>query len=263
MKHLNKQNNRYVITAATIFTLAIIGATSRMMMTAPAEATTTTAETATPASSSGLELSPQPVYIERSRTVSENLINETHMETTFTTNGTLNLPDGTEETINTTGTGTTLLSIVDSTAIGRSVITTEDGSESATAKFFGIARFNMEEEGSGRGIVIAVVHTNSTGRLAPLDVMILAGQGELAPDGTSLLTLWEWQNGIPLPTATTTPEETPLMNTTMTNTTAADTNAIEAATEEEGEGNEGEGENPDEFEDCIVPPGREPGDVGC
>jgi hypothetical protein len=234
MKHLNKKNNSYVIIAATIFTLAIM--TASIMATAPAEATMT-AETTTPASSSGLELSPQLVYLERSRTVSEKLINETHVETTFTTNGTLNLPDGTE-TINTIGTGDNLLSIADSTAIGRSVITTEDGNESATAKFFGIARFNMDEEGSGRGIVIAVVHTNSTGRLAPLDGMILAGQGELAPDGTSLLTLWEWQSGIPLPTATTTPEEPPLTNTTTTtNATTADTNAATAPEEEEGEGN--------------------------
>ena len=48
----------------------------------------------------------------------------------------------------------------------------------------------------------------------------------------------------------------------MTNaTTSADTNAM-AASEEEGEGNE-EGEDPNEFEDCIVPPGMDPGDVGC
>jgi hypothetical protein len=31
---------------------------------------------------------------------------------------------------------------------------------------------------------------------------------------------------------------------------------------DDGEGNEG-GNNPNEFEDCIVPPGMDPGDVGC
>jgi hypothetical protein len=46
----------------------------------------------------------------------------------------------------------------------------------------------------------------------------------------------------------------------MTNATAVDTNTT-AAPEEEGEGNE-EGENPNEFENCVVPPGRDPGDVG-
>ena len=30
----------------------------------------------------------------------------------------------------------------------------------------------------------------------------------------------------------------------------------------EGEGNQGEG-NPNEFDDCIVPPGMDPGDIGC
>ena len=37
----------------------------------------------------------------------------------------------------------------------------------------------------------------------------------------------------------------------------ADTNATVATPEEEGEGNE-EGEDPNEFEDCVVPPGRNP-----
>ena len=31
---------------------------------------------------------------------------------------------------------------------------------------------------------------------------------------------------------------------------------------EEGEGNEG-GNTPNEFEDCVVPPGSDPGDIGC
>ena len=159
-----------------------------MAAAAPAAATTMTTTTTSP--EAGIELSPQPAYQEVSRQVGENLINDTHVETTF------------------------------------------------TAKFFGIARFNMEEE-TGRGIVIALVQTNSTGRLAPLDGMILAGQGEFSPEGTSTTTLWEWQSGIPLPTSTTTgAEETPQMNTTMmstTTTTAADTNATTTTTEEEEE----------------------------
>jgi hypothetical protein len=201
MKHFNKKNNnRYVMTStATIFTLAII-----ITAATEAVATTTYTTTAPPGTSAaGLDLSPQPVYQELSRQVGENLINETHVETTFTANGTLTLPN-TTETINTTSTGSILISLVDSTAIGEQDITTEDGSETATAKFFGIARFNMEE-GTGRGVVIAVVHTNSTeGVLAPLNGMILAGQGEFAPEGTSTTTLWEWQSGIPLPPPTAT-----------------------------------------------------------
>jgi hypothetical protein len=30
--------------------------------------------------------------------------------------------------------------------------------------------------------------------------MILVGQSEFDPEGTTLTTLWEWQSGIPLPT---------------------------------------------------------------
>ena len=199
------------------------------MATAPAAATTSATTTTTPSSaaaapsSAALELSPQPVYQEVSRQVGENLINDTHVETTFTANGTLNLPNGTEP-ISTTSTGSILVSFVDSTAIGKQVITTEDGSETATAKFFGIARFSMEE-GTGRGIVISLVQTNSTGMLAPLNGMILAGQGEFSPEGTSTTTLWEWQSGIPLPTSTATTgiEVPPQMNTTTPTTTNAAT----------------------------------------
>lgn len=232
--HLNKKNSTYVITAATIFTLAI-------MTVAPIMATPVAATATTPPE--GIELSAQPVYQEQSRVVSENLINETHVETTLTANGRLTLPN-TTETIDTTATGSVLSSLADGTAIGQEVITTEDGSESATAKFFGIARFNMEE-GTGRAIVISLVDTNSTGRLAVLDGMILTGQIEFQPDQTGLLTLWEWQSGVPLPAATTptatTPTEEPspltdTITTTNATTTAPDTNG--AAAPEQGEGEE-------------------------
>jgi hypothetical protein len=247
MRHnLNKENNNtYAITtAATIFTLAIMIAASIMATTTTPVAATTTATTTTttsPEEVGTIELSAQPVFQEQTIDVSENLINETHVETSFTGNGTLNLPNGTE-TINTASTGSILISLIEGTAIGKEVITTEDGSESATAKFFGIARFNMEE-GTGRGILISLVHTNSTGILAPLNGMILAGHAEFDPEGTSFTTLWEWQSGIPLPTGTTPPEEPPLTDTTTTTTnatttTTADTGEPTAAIPEEGGGGE-------------------------
>ena len=212
--------NKNPFIATTIFTLAII-TTSSMASTLIASATTATATTTTTLSpEEGIELSPQPVLQERTRAVSENLINETHVQTGFTGNGTLNLPNGTE-TINTNLRGSLLISLMEGTATGKEVITTEDGSESATAKLFGIARFNMEED-TGTGIVVAVIHTNSTtGMLAPFDGMILVGQSEFDPEGTTLTTLWEWQSGIPLaPTTATTStgEPSPLMNDTTTTT---------------------------------------------
>jgi hypothetical protein len=226
--NLIKKNNSYVITAATIFTLAIMAASS--MAVAPALATTTV-----PASSSGIELSPEPVYQERQIRESRTAINETHFQVAISGNGTLTLPN-TTDTISTTSTGS-VLSALDGTATGKEVITTEDGSESATATTYGIARLEAR-----RGIMIALVDTNPTGILAPFNGMILAGQIEYPPEEThSLITLWEWQSGVPLPPPLppTAMEEPPLMNTTTTNaTTAADTNATTAAPEEEGGGEE-------------------------
>jgi hypothetical protein len=151
--------------------------------------------------SSVIELSPQPVYKEHVRDVSETLINQTHAQLVVEGNGTLTLPNSTES-IRTTNSGSGIVSIF-STFTGKEILTTEDGSENATAISYEIARSN-KEEGIGKGIAIAIIHTNSTGRLAPLDGMILLGQEEFQPDGRALLTYWEWQSGIPLPPTTAT-----------------------------------------------------------
>ena len=87
-------------------------------------------------------------------------------------------------------------SIADVTGVGKEVISTAGGNENATQKFFGIARFNMED-GTGRAIVTALVHTNSTGRLAPLNDMILVGTHEQDLNTpTATFRYWEWQSGI-------------------------------------------------------------------
>ena len=259
MHLINKKNNSYVIAAAsvaTLLTFAIVAAAvSNIANTIiPASATTTTTTTTsnatTTTSPSEIDLSPESVYQEQQTLVSENPINQTHTQFTFSGNGTLNLPNGTEP-ISITSTGS-VIAAMDGTAVGEEVLTTEDGTESATAKFYSIGRFNMED-GSGKSILIALVHTNSTGQLAPLNGAIVAGEVEFLPVGTSLITLWEWQSGIPLPTTgtpsnTTMDESSPLspMNTTTTTTTAnatttaaSDTNTTGTASEEQGEG-EGE-----------------------
>ena len=225
----NKKNNSYVIAAssvaATLFTFAIMATAASNMATTPPAAATTTAATSnnTTTTPSAIELSPEPVHQEQQTLVSEIPINETHTQFTFSGNGTLNLPNG---TINITSTGSVIASM-DGTAVGEEVLTTEDGTESATATFYAIGRFNMED-GSGRSIIIALVHTNSTGQLAPLNGAIVAGEIEFLPDQTSLVTLWEWQSGIPLPTSTTESieGEPPIMNTTTMITTNATTPTI-------------------------------------
>ena len=254
MHRINKKNNSYVIAAAsvaTLLTFAIVAAVSNIANTIiPASATTTTTTTTsnatTTTSPSEIDLSPEPVYQEQQTLVRENPINQTHTQFTFSGNGTLNLPNGTEP-ISITSTGS-VIAAMDGTAVGEEALTTEDGTESATAKFYSIGRFKMED-GSGKSILIALVHTNSTGQLAPLNGAIVAGEVEFLPVGTSLITLWEWQSGIPLPTTdtasnTTMDESSPLspMNTTTTTmtanatTAASDTNTTGTASEEQGEG---------------------------
>jgi hypothetical protein len=211
--HLNKENNdRYLVTAAALITFAIMVTASNVVATTiPTAATAATSTsnttemtnnttTLSPSSSSGLEFSPQPVWEEQITDTSETPINKTHIIGTFTGNGTLNLPNSAGEAINITSNGSVIGSIIDAIGVGEEVIRTVDGIESATQKFFGIARFNTEE-GTGKAIVIALVHTNSTGRLAPLDGMILVGTHEQELNTpTTIFRYWEWESGIPLPT---------------------------------------------------------------
>ena len=182
--------------------------TTTVTSTRPSNTTNKT----TSAASSEIELSPQPIYQEHVRDVSETLINQTHAQLVVEGNGTLTLPNSTE-TIKTISTGGGMVSIF-STFAGKVILSTEDGSENATATSYEIARSN-KEQGIGKGIAIAIIHTNSTGRLAPLDGMILVGQEEFQPDGRALLTYWEWQSGIPFVRMQQPPmTQESLMNTT-------------------------------------------------
>jgi hypothetical protein len=236
MKHLNKKNNnRYTIRTTavmTIFTLAIMIAAASSMMATPMSATaTTTTEEATTTPPERLELSPQPVLRERQVTISQTPINQTHILFTDSGNGTITLPN-TTEAINFTGTDSVVVSIVDGTAIGKEVFTTLDGSEVVNGTVFAMARFNMEE-GTGRAFVTLLLQTNSTGRLAPVNGMILAGHIEFYPDGSAESTMWEWQSGVPLPTPITTIpplQEPPLMDDTTTATTNATADDTTGAT---------------------------------
>jgi hypothetical protein len=185
-----RNNTKVTATAASILTLAIIIMAASNLAVTSALATTTP-----PASQSGIELSLQPVYQTQEKLVSQSPINQTHAEFVVSANGTLTLPNGTE-TIRTTSTKSGIVSMVDGTFAGKEILTSEDGSENATATIYEIIRFNMEA-GNGTGVAIALFHTNSTELLAPLDGMILTGRGELYTDETGLHSLWKWQSGIP------------------------------------------------------------------
>jgi len=232
MHFYNKNRNNVKVTAAaTIFTLTIIFAsTTTLVLASTTGNTTTTTTTSSP--SSGLELSPQPVYQRQATTTSVRPINQTHIGSTFSANDTLTLPN-TTETINATSKGSSLISLTTQSAIGTETIMTEDG-ETVIATFSEIVEF-PPFAGGANGIAIAVLHTNSTGRLAPLNGTIVVGTDYLYPTSEGFTTFWEWIPSPP-PLPPTTMEESPPspMNTRTTTrdaTTAADTNAT--ATDEE------------------------------
>jgi hypothetical protein len=211
----------------------VLGFSSLMILPSAAGTSSATTEetsaTTEETSAAGLELSPQPVLRERQITISQTPINQTHILFTDSGNGTITLPN-TTEAINFTGTDSVVVSIVDGTAAGKEVFTTLDGSETVNGTVSAIARFNMEE-GTGRAIVTLLLQTNSTGRLAPVDGMILVGHIEFYPDGSAESTMWEWQSGVPLPTTITPAQDSPppMETPTTTDATADDTTAAAAA----------------------------------
>src|SRR5919198_738309 len=152
MTHMNdKKNNNNrdhliaaTAAAATISTLAIaIMVASTSMTTTPVAATTTAASNATatiPSSSSGIELSAQPIYQERSPEPNITPINQTHAILTFSGNGTLTLPN-TTQTINTTSNATGVISFTTSSGYAKETTRTENG-ETATLTLYEIVQFN-------------------------------------------------------------------------------------------------------------------------
>jgi hypothetical protein len=187
---------RNIPLVVTIFTLTIIFAsTSTTLVSASTAGNTTTSSP-----SSGIELSPQPVYQREPSTSGVTPINQTHIASTFSANGTLTLPN-TTETINTTSNGSSLTSLATQSAIGTETIMTEDG-ETVTATFYEILEF-PPGAGGANGIAIAVLHTNSTGTLAPLNGTIAVGTDYLYPISEGFSTYWEWVPTPPMMPATT------------------------------------------------------------
>jgi hypothetical protein len=156
--------------------------------------TTAMTTTTTTNTSSGIQLSSQPVLQERTITSSTVPINQTHMSATFSGNGSLTLPN-TSETINYSTNGTAIISLTTNTAQAKETLMTEQG-ETATATFYEIVKFDPTTVGEGKGLTMALIQTDSTGTLAPLNGTILAGISDMRPNGENSVTLWEWESGI-------------------------------------------------------------------
>jgi hypothetical protein len=131
---------------------------------------------------------------ERTTTASTIPINQTHMSATFSGNGSLTLPN-TTDTINYTTNGSALISLETHTVQAKETLMTEQG-ETAIATFYEIAKFNPATAGEGKGLVMTLIETDSTGELAPLNGTIVAGISDMQPNGETSVTLWEWESGI-------------------------------------------------------------------
>jgi hypothetical protein len=209
-----------VIAAAAAAASALVITSS--MATTPVAATLTGNTTNTTTPSSGIELSPQPIWVEGARNTGMAPINETHRIATFVGNGTMTVPD-TGETINMTNNGTAIISPVAGSAdtigaYGREYVFSEEDSDTTAITFYEIVQYQPEPI-QGKGLIIAVFDRNATGSLAPFNGMMVAGTHEEQPNaqGTTI-TLWEWEGGIGNNTGVALPPlqgESP-MNTTTT-----------------------------------------------
>jgi hypothetical protein len=186
----------------------------------------TTATTTTTNTSSGIKLSPQPIYQESVPPGAVTPINQTHIAVTHTGNGTLTLPNS-NQTINVISNGTAIASLATPSAIAKETIRAPNG-ETVTTTFYEIIQFSNPAEaplGGGKGIKIIIFHTNSTGMLAPLNGVIAAGINDLQPNGYSELTAWRWESGIIPPLLTTNTNTT----TSTASTATSETNATATA----------------------------------
>jgi len=191
--------------------------------TTAASTPSSTTATNTTNTSSGIQLSSQPIYQESTPPGNVTIINQTHIAATHTGNGTLTLPNS-NQTISTISNGTAIASLATPSAIAKTTITAPNG-ETATITIYEIIQFSNPTEaplGGGKGIKIIIFHTNSTGMLAPLDGVIAAAINDIQPNGESELTAWRWESGLPLSTNMTT-TSTNAAPTSETNVTAATT----------------------------------------
>lgn len=187
-----------LIVAATPFTALEVqtaAATSAAVSAETTIGTTTIGNNNTDTTSSGIDLSQQPVLQEQTRTASETQINYAHVSITYTGNGTLNLTNNNIATVaNFTSNGSALVSFLTQSAQGTETIRTGNG-ETATITFYEIVKFNPVTR-EAKGIIIAEVQAGPTGTLASLNGMILAGTDDIHLNGESSVTLWEWESGI-------------------------------------------------------------------
>ena len=208
--------NTYLATAATIFTLAIVFASTTTLVSASTAGNNTTATTTpvggeqeavssmnTTTNNASNALLGRLFSYDEGEDVESNVnpINETYIVISYSGNRII-LPPNAAGIINATETGNVTINIQPnglSFNQGHAVIMTEGGAaeeegENATISFVLLTRTNPD--GSGSGTSVTYFSTSSTGQLAFLDNMIAIGQVEYSPEeGINRFAEWEWKGG--------------------------------------------------------------------
>jgi hypothetical protein len=137
-------------------------------------------------SGAAISIAEQPFLVEKGKALAIKPINHTHMEILLEGNGTL-MPPNSTETIETKDTGSAIIRLTPTGNIaqGHIVIQTKDGSENGTVFFTEIGQ-------NEKGIGLAYFTTNSTGKLAFLNNLVSILESESQPNGTTVITAWEW-----------------------------------------------------------------------
>jgi hypothetical protein len=140
--------------------------------------------------SAPIKISDRPMAIGHYNTTSENFENSS-LQISFAGNTSITIPNSTE-TVNadTTGNVTIYFSPAGGFLNGQANLSTEDGSESATVS---VSELFTSENAPGRGV--AYFSTNSTGKLAPLDGKVALTWDQERPDGSTIVSFYEWQSG--------------------------------------------------------------------
>ena len=148
---------------------------------------TETKESVAKSNNSAINLAEKPFLVEQGKTVAVTPINVTHIQISLAGNGTIMLPNSTE-TVKTKDTGNAIArsTPTGNIAQGQIFINTEDRSENGTVFFTEIGQ-------NGKGIGVAYFSTNSTGKLAFLDNMVVVLQDELQPNGNTVISVFEWR----------------------------------------------------------------------
>jgi hypothetical protein len=215
IRRIHLLHNAYLSTAATIFTLAVIFAST--IIISPVSASTTGNSTTTTTTSVGGEqedisstttnnasnaLLGRLFSYDEGEDVESNVnpVNETYIVISYSGNRII-LPPNATGIINATETGNVTINIQPnglSFNQGHAVIMTEggaeEGGENATISFVLLTRTNPD--GSGSGTSVTYFSTNSTGQLAFLDNLVAIGQVEYSPEeGINRFAEWEWKGG--------------------------------------------------------------------